>query len=83
MNDLNEINEKIKHLKISRDILQLEYSKSEFHRKKEEHSHSTIPPKPEDEEIYKLLTAIQQLDFYIKKYQEEQFHIIKEEEKIR
>jgi hypothetical protein len=81
MTDLNEINEKIKHLKISREILQNEYSKSEFHKKKEEHSHSTIPPKPEDEEIYKLLTAIQQLDHYIKKYQEEQFKIIKDEEK--
>lgn len=81
MTDLNEINEKIKHLKISREILQTEYSKSEFHKKKEEHSHSTIPPKPEDEEIYKLLTAIQQLDHFIKKYQEDQFKIIKDEEK--
>ena len=81
MKDLHEINEKIKHLKISRGILQLEYSKSEFHRKKEEYSHSMVPSKPEDEEIYKLLTAIQQLDFYIKKFQDEQFNIIKDEEK--
>ena len=40
-----------------------------------------VPSKPEDEEIYKLLTAIQQLDFYIKKFQDEQFNIIKDEEK--
>jgi hypothetical protein len=80
MTDLNEINEKIKHLKISRDILQIEYSKSEFHRKKEEHPDSTIPARPEDEEIYKLLTAIQQLDFYIKKFQDVQFNLIKEGE---
>ena len=78
MTDLIEINEKIKHLKISRDILHIEYSKSEFHRKKEEHPDSTIPSRPEDEEIYKLLTAIQQLDFYIKKFQDVQFNLIKE-----
>jgi hypothetical protein len=80
MTNLNEINEKIKHLKISRDILQKEYSNSEFHKKKEEHPDSSIPAKPEDEEIYKLLTTIQQLDFYIKKFQDEQFDIIKKKE---
>ncbi|MCK5301406.1 MAG: hypothetical protein KAJ21_05825 [Thermoplasmatales archaeon] len=80
MTNLIEINEKIKHLKISRDILQIEYSKSEFHRKKEEHPDSTIPSRPEDEEIYKLLTAIQQLDFCIKKFQDVQFNLIKEGE---
>ena len=79
MTNIKEINEKIKHLKISRDILQSEYSKSEFHKKKEEHPDSSTPAEPEDEEIYKLLTAIQQLDFYIKKLQEEQFNLIKEE----
>ena len=81
MTDLNEINEKIKHLKISKEILQSEYSNSDFHKEKIEHSDSTIPSKPEDEEIYKLLTAIQQLDHYIKKYQDYQFKIIKNEEK--
>lgn len=79
MTSLNEINEKIKHLKNSRDILQSEYSKSEFHKKKEEHPDSSTPAEPEDEEIYKLLTAIQQLDFYIKKFQDEQFNLIKKE----
>ncbi len=82
MDNLHDINEKIKHLKISRDILQTEYSNSEFHRKKEEHPDSSIPAKPEDEEIYKLLTAIQQLDLYIKKFQDEQFDLIKKNEKI-
>ena len=43
MTSLNEINEKIKHLKNSRDILQSEYSKSEFHKKKEEHPDSSTP----------------------------------------
>ena len=82
MTDLDDINKKIKYLKISKDILQVEYSKSEFHKKKEEHPDSSIPAKPEDEDIYKLLTAIQQLDFYIKKFQDEQFDLIKKEEKI-
>jgi hypothetical protein len=35
---------------------------------------------PEDEEIYKLLIAIQQLELYIKKLQDEQFKLIKEED---
>ncbi len=82
MTDLKEINEKIKCLKKSRDILQSEYSLSEFHKKKEEHPDSSTPAKPEDEEIYKLLTAIQQLDFYIKKFQDEQFNLIKDEDII-
>ena len=82
MTDLDDINKKIKYLKISKDILQLEYSKTEFHKKKEEHPDSSIPAKPEDEDIYKLLTAIQQLDFFIKKFQDEQFDLIKKEEKI-
>ena len=80
MTNIKEINEKIKHLKISRDILQEEYSQTEFHKKKEEHPDSSSPVKPEDEEIYKLLTAIQQLDIYIKKFQDEQFNLIKDEE---
>jgi len=80
MTNIKEINEKIKHLKISRDILQTEYSQTEFHKKKEEHPDSSSPAKPEDEEIYKLLTAIQQLDVYIKKFQDEQFNLIKNEE---
>jgi hypothetical protein len=82
MTDLDDINKKIKYLKISKDILQLEYSKSDFHKKKEEHPDSSVPAKPEDEDIYKLLTAIQQLDFFIKKFQDEQFDLIKKEEKI-
>ena len=82
MTDLHELNEKIKNLKKSRDILQSEYSKSEYHKKKEENPDSTIPTNPEDEEIYKLLNAIQQIEFYIKKFQDEQFNIIKDKEDI-
>ncbi len=77
MEELNEVSEKIKTLKVARDILHQEYTQSEFHRKKEEHSHSTVPPSPEDKEIYKLLTAIQQLEVYVKKFQNEQFALLK------
>ena len=77
MEKFGEIGEKIKILKNARDILQNEYSQTEFHRKKEAHPHSTVPSSPEDEEIYKLLTAIRQLDFYVKKLQDEQFKILK------
>jgi hypothetical protein len=52
MTVLDDINKKIKYLKISKDILQLEYSKSDFHKKKEEHPDSSVPAKPEDEDIY-------------------------------
>ena len=81
MEKFGEIGEKIKILKNARDILQDEYSETEFHKKKEAHPHQTVPPSPEDEEIYKLLTAIRQLDFYVKKLQDEQFKILKKQDK--
>ena len=81
MDKLGEFNEKIKTLKNARDILKQEYSESEFHKKKEAHPHSTVPSSADDEEIYKLLTAIQQLDFYVKKFQDDQFELLKEREK--
>ena len=81
MSKIGELSDKIKTLKTARDILKEEYSESEFHRKKEAHPQSTVPPSPEDEEIYKLLTAIQQLDFYVKKLQDEQFALLKKQEK--
>ncbi len=77
MKELTEISEKIKTLKVARDILHQEYAQSEFHKKKEEHPHSTVPSSPEDKEIYKLLTAIQQLEVYVKKFQDEQFALLK------
>ena len=80
MSELAEISEKIKTLKMAHDILKQEYSKTEFHKKKEAHPQETVPPSPEDKEIYKLLTAIQQLDFYVKKLQDEQFKLLKEQE---
>ena len=80
MEDLTEVNKKIKVLKDARDILKTEYSSSDFHKKKEENPHSTVPPSPEDEEIFKLLTAIQQLEYYVKKLQDEQFALMKKEE---
>lgn len=79
MPELQEITDKIKILKDARNILNEEYKKTEFHKKKEEHPQSTVPSDPEDEEIYKLLTAIRQLEQFIKKYQDEQFVLIKEE----
>jgi len=79
MPQLQEITDKIKILKDARTILDEEYKKTEFHKKKEEHPQSTVPSNPEDEEIYKLLTAIRQIDTYIKKLQDEQFELIKEE----
>jgi len=79
MNDLSELSEKIKILKTARDILQHEYSQSNFHKKKEAHPNSTVPPTAEDGEIYKLLTAIQQLETYVKKLQDEQFGLLKKQ----
>ncbi len=80
MEKFSELNEKIKTLKDAREILQNEYQKSEFHKKKEANPQDIVPPSPEDGEIYKLLTAIQQLDFYIKKLQDKQFKLLKENE---
>ncbi|RLF32362.1 MAG: hypothetical protein DRN16_03505 [Thermoplasmata archaeon] len=80
MNKLAEITEKIKILKDAREILHTEYTQSDFHKKKEANPQEMVPPSPEDEEIYKLLTAIQQLDMFIKKLQDEQFELLKKEE---
>jgi hypothetical protein len=80
MEKINELTEKIKTLKQAREILQNEYRQSEFHKKKEASSQDLVPPSPGDKEIYKLLVAIQQLEFYIKKLQDEQFKILKENE---
>jgi len=81
MNRFGELGEKIKTLKMARDILHTEYENSEFHKKKEASPDDIVPSSPKDEEIYKLLTAIQQLDSYVKKLQDEQFHLLKEQEK--
>jgi len=81
MEEFGEIGKKISTLKNARDILQNEYSQTEFHKKKEAHPHSTVPSSPEDEEIYKLLTTIRQLDFYVKKLQGEQFELLKKQDK--
>ena len=80
MEKISELTEKIKTLKQAREILQNEYKQSEFHKKKEASSQDLVPPSPGDKEIYKLLIAIQQLEFYIKKLQDEQFKLLKENE---
>jgi curved DNA-binding protein CbpA len=77
MEKISELTEKIKILKQAREILKDEYKQSEFHKKKEASPQDLVPPSPEDKEIYRLLTAIQQLDFYIKKLQDEQFELLK------
>jgi len=79
MEKISELTEKIKTLKQAREILKDEYKQSEFHKKKEASPQDLVPPSPEDKEIYRLLTAIQQLDFYIKKLQDEQFELLKKE----
>jgi hypothetical protein len=79
LENLLDINEKIKTLKSARDILKQEYTKSEFHKKREAHPNSAIPSSPEDEEILKLLTAIQQLDLHVKKLQDVQFELLKKQ----
>lgn len=79
MEQLQNVRNKIKTLKDAREILNKEYSKSDFHKKKESHPQSTVPPDPNDEEAIKLLTAINQLDSYVKKFQDEQFELIKKE----
>jgi hypothetical protein len=80
MNKFQEISEQIRNLKTVRDFLQEKYESSEFHKNKEKFPQSAVPPAPEDEEIYKLLTAIQQLDKYIKELQDMQFKVLKQEE---
>lgn len=80
MEKITQINEKIKTLKEAREILHTEYTQTEFHKKKEANPHETVPSTPEDEEIFKLLGAIHQIDYYIKKLQDEQFIILKEKE---
>ncbi|MEA2055656.1 MAG: hypothetical protein U9O49_02350 [Candidatus Thermoplasmatota archaeon] len=80
MTEVEGLNSKIKALKGARDVLQEQYENTEFHRRKEANPQDTAPPSPEDEEIFKLLTAIQQLNLYIKKLQDEQFEVLKEQD---
>ena len=80
MDQFQELSEQIKILKTAREILKKKYDASEFHKKKEKFPQTPIPPTPQDGEIYKLLTAIQQLDKYIKEMQDEQFKVLRDEE---
>lgn len=79
MNHFQELSEQIQALVKARDFLKNKYEASEFHKMKEKYPQTTVPPGPHDEEIYKLLTAIQQLDHFIKVLQDEQFHLLKEQ----
>jgi hypothetical protein len=75
-----DISENIKTLKTAREILQHEYKKTDFHKKREENPDTFVPSNPEDEEIYKLLTAIHQIDVFIKKFQDKQLELLKQQE---
>ena len=79
MTQLQELAEQVKVLKQARDILKERYSQSEFHKKREGHPQEAIPPSPQDEEIYKLLNAIHQIEKFIKEIQDEQFELLKKE----
>ncbi len=76
----NQLSERIKTLKDARKILNSEYENTDFHKKKVANPRSSIPPSPEDEEAIRLLTTIQKIDHYIKKYQDEQLTILKKTE---
>jgi len=81
MKKFHELSEQIKNLITTRDFLKEKYDASEFHKKKEEFPQSAVPPTPEDAEIYKLLTAIQQIEKYIKELQDLQLQLLKKEGK--
>jgi len=79
MTNFQELSDHIECLIHARDFLKAKYEASDFHKRKEKYPQTAVPPSPHDGEIYKLLTAIQQLDKYIKELQDEQFHALKEE----
>jgi hypothetical protein len=81
MESIGKLGDKIKALKTARDILHEEYSQSEFHKKKEASPDDIVPSSPEDEEIFKLLTAIRQIDLQVKKLQDEQFELLKKQDR--
>jgi len=79
MEKFTDLSERIKHLKNAREILNEEYKQTDFHEKKVANPRTSVPPSPEDEEAIRLLTTIQRIDHYIKKYQDEQLKILKEQ----
>jgi len=79
MEEFTDLSERIKHLKNARKILDEEYKETDFHEKKVANPRTSVPPSPEDEEAIRLLTTIQRIDHYIKKYQDQQLKILKEQ----
>jgi hypothetical protein len=79
MSRLSDVTEQIKILKDAQEILKEKYEQSDYHKLRETHPHSTVPPSPEDEEVLKLLTAIHQIEKYIKLLQDEQFELLKQQ----
>ena len=74
------VNEKIGILKDAIQILDEEYKKTDFHRKKEENPNSAVASNPDDEDAVKLLSAIRQLERYVIFFQDQQFSIIKQQD---
>ena len=74
------VNEKIGILKDAIQILDEEYKKTDFHRKKEENPNSAVTSNPDDEDAVKLLSAIRQLERYVIFFQDQQFSIIKQQD---
>lgn len=77
---IQNVNEKIHILKQAKDILRQEYQKTDFHKKREANPDSTVPSSPDDEEAINLLTAIRKIEEYIKKFQDDQFILLKQQD---
>jgi hypothetical protein len=74
------VNEKIGILKDAIHILDEEYKRTDFHKKKEENPDSAVPSNPDDEDAVKLLSAIRQIERYVKYFQDKQFELLKQQE---
>jgi len=80
MSELSEISQNIETLQKAQAVLQSYYQKTEFHKQREHQADTAVPPSPDDEDVFKLLTAIQQIEKYVKKLQDEQFQLLQQEE---
>ncbi len=77
---IQTVNDKIRILKQAKEILHEEYQKTDFHKKREANPDSTVPSSPDDEEAINLLTAISKIEEYIKKFKDDQFILLKQQE---
>lgn len=77
---VQHVNEKIRILKQAKEILHQEYQKTDFHKKREANPDSTVPSSPDDEEAINLLTSIRKIEEYIKKFKDDQFILLKQQD---